>query len=309
MIRVTAHAKINFFLEITGRRPDGYHTLSTVFQTISLGDKLTFQPSSDLAMSCSDPSLPVDDRNLVMKAAVCLRDALKESRGARIHLEKKVPMGAGLGGGSSDAAAVLKTLPMLWGRRVGVSVLKKIAVGLGADVPFFLKGGLCSAAGIGDQLRPMKPLPKTWLVLVYPGFGISTKDAYAKVRLPFPDRRTFSLKQFLSSFPAVAGGESRNEPGLGALRELRCARSMDPRPAAAGDDGIMLFNRFEEFVFPDHPELPRLQQKLLDAGVVGALMSGSGSAVYGVAGSKRQGAQILQQIQKTYNQAWLVHTV
>jgi 4-diphosphocytidyl-2-C-methyl-D-erythritol kinase len=269
MIRVTAHAKINFFLEITGKRPDGYHTLSTVFQTISLGDELTFQSTSELVLSCSDPNLPVDGRNLVMKAAVHLKEALKETRGARIHLEKKIPMGAGLGGGSSDAAAVLKTLPMLWGRRIGVTALKKIAVGLGADVPFFLRGGLCSATGIGNQLKPMKPLLKTWLVLVYPGFGVSTKAAYAKVNLPFAD----TPKRHVA----------------------------DPRQN--------LFNRFEDLVFPDHPELPRLKQELLNAGAIGALMSGSGSAVYGLVGSKQEGAQILAQMQKTYNQSWLVHTV
>src|SRR6185295_15652196 len=114
MIQVTAPAKINFFLEITGKRSDGYHTLSTVFQTISLGDELLFAPAKALSLTCSDPKLPVDESNLVMKAAMRLRETLKETRGAKIHLEKKVPMGAGLGGGSSDAAAVLKTLLKLW---------------------------------------------------------------------------------------------------------------------------------------------------------------------------------------------------
>src|SRR5579863_10410485 len=99
-MRVTAHAKINFFLEITGKRPDGYHTLSIVFQTISLGDKLSFETAKGLSLACSDAALPTDERNLVMKAALRLREALNESQGAKIHLEKKVPMGAGLGGGS-----------------------------------------------------------------------------------------------------------------------------------------------------------------------------------------------------------------
>src|SRR5690349_21663539 len=107
MIRVIAHAKINLFLEITGKRPDGYHTLSTLFQTISLADRLTFAPASRLALTCSNRSLPVDETNLVLKAARRLQEALGETQGANIDLEKEIPMGAGLGGGSSDAAAAL----------------------------------------------------------------------------------------------------------------------------------------------------------------------------------------------------------
>jgi len=269
MIRATAHAKVNFFLEITGKRPDGYHTLSTVFQTISLGDELSVAPAAKLLLTCSDRRLPVDERNLVMKAAMRLQDALKESRGAAIHLEKKVPMGAGLGGGSADAAATLQALLKLWGRRIGVSALKKLAVGLGADVPFFLKGGICAATGIGEKLKPLKPWPKTWLVLVYPGFGVSTPEAYAKVKLPFASPVT--------------------------RRRI--------------DKDSTLFNRFEELVLPDHPELPQLKQDLLDAGATASLMSGSGSSVFGMARSHTQGAQILARIQKKYNQCWLVHTL
>jgi len=282
MIRVTAPAKINFFLEITGKRPDGYHTLSIVFQTISLGDGLTFQPARDLSLVCSDVTLPTDERNLVMKAALLLRQALKEPQGAKIHLEKKVPAGAGLGGGSSDAAAVLLTLPKLWKRDVPLDHLAELAVQLGADVSFFLKGGLCMASGIGEKLTPLPPLPETWLVLVYPGFGVSTKEAYAKVRLPF--------KRVV--MPAKAG-----------------TQSIFWAPASAGVTSEDLFNRFEELVFPDHPELPRLKERLLQAGATGALMSGSGSAIFGLASSRVHGEQILAQVQKTYNQAWLVHTI
>jgi 4-diphosphocytidyl-2-C-methyl-D-erythritol kinase len=269
MIRVTAPAKVNLFLEITGKRPDGYHTLSTIFQTISLGDELTFAPAAELALTCSDPSLPVDERNLVMKAAIRLREALKETRGAKIHLGKKVPMGAGLGGGSADAAAVLRSLLKLWDRRIGVSALKKMAVGLGADVPFFLKGGICAATGIGEILRPLKPLPKTWLVLVYPGFGVSTKEAYAKVKLPFADTPT--------------------------------RRHADARRN--------LFNRFESLVFPEHPQLPRLKRDLLEAGATASLMSGSGSSVFGLVKSRAAGTKILAVMQKKYNYVWLVHTI
>ncbi len=269
MIRLLAHAKVNLFLDITGRLSDGYHILSTVFQTISLADELTLSTSEALSLSCSDPTLPVDESNLVMRAALRLREALREKRGAKIYLKKVVPIGAGLGGGSSDAAAVLKGLLRLWKRKMSGPALRRLAVGLGADVPFFLEGGICSATGIGEKLKPLKPLPKTWMVLVWPGFGVSTKEAYAKVQLPFAD-------------PPIR-------------------RSADPRQR--------LFNRFESLVFPDHPELPRLKQELLDAGATAALMSGSGSCVFGLVKTRTQGLQLLSRVKAPYPRSWLVHTV
>ncbi len=277
MIRLKACAKINFFLEITGKRPDGYHTLETVFQTVSLADELTFSPGSALRLRCSDPTLPVDERNLVMRAALKLQEALQERRGANIFLKKLVPRGAGLGGGSADAAATLRGLLKLWNRRTGEPALKKIAVSLGADVPFFLKGGLCLATGIGEELKPLKPLPKTWIVIVWPGFGVSTKDAYAKVRLPFADP---PVRRF-------AGSLTRQLP--------------DPRTS--------LFNRFESLLFPSYPALPKLEQDLLEAGAAAALMSGSGSAVYGLVSSQKAGREVLVFLQKKYNHVWLAHTI
>jgi len=269
VLQLKAFCKINWFLEITGKRPDGYHTLSTIFQTISLGDRLTFKPADDLTLTCSDSSLPTDERNLVMKAAMRLREALNEKRGAAIHLEKIVPMGAGLGGGSADAAATLKGLLKLWRRSLGASELATLAVQIGADVPFFLKGGRCSATGIGEKLRPLKPLPKTWLVIVWPGFGVSTKEAYAKVNLPF------------------------------AVHPPPTPHSRHPT----------LFNRFESLVFPDHPELPRLKEDLLKAGATGTMMSGSGSAVFGVVSSRQVGETLLRIIRRRFRHSWLVHTI
>jgi 4-diphosphocytidyl-2-C-methyl-D-erythritol kinase len=268
MIRTVAHAKINWFLEITGKLPNGYHTLDTVFQTISFGDRLTIRASNTLTLTCSDVTLPVDERNLAMKAAVFLRDLLKEKRGAAIHLEKVTPMGAGLGGGSADAAAVLKGLLKLWKRRVSPRALHTLATGLGADVPFFLTGGTCAARGIGEKLRPLPPVPKTWLVLIWPGFGVSTPAAYGKVRLPFPD----------------------------------------PERRKKGDPRDHLFNRFESLVFPDHPALPHLKAELVQRGASMSLMSGSGSAVFGVVSSRAKGQALLKAFKPRFPHSWLVHT-
>src|SRR5437879_6529839 len=215
MIRRIAHAKVNLYLEITGRRPDGYHTLSTLFQTISLGDELTFAPAHKLSLTCSEPTLSVDERNLVMRAARSLRELLQEERGARIHLEKNIPMGAGLGGGSSDAAGALKGLLQLWRRRIGGPALQRLALQLGADVPFFLEGGLCSATGIGEKLKSQKPLQKTWMVLVYPGFRVSTKEAYAKVKLPFVHIRKMPSPSALATLGLALSSDERGRGSSG----------------------------------------------------------------------------------------------
>jgi 4-diphosphocytidyl-2-C-methyl-D-erythritol kinase len=276
--RISAPSKVNLFLEITGKRPDGYHTLSTIFQTISLADELTFSDSDTLHLSCSDTSLPTDERNLVYKAAALLQDK-NHGRGVRMHLKKNVPMGAGLGGGSSDAATVLKHLVKRWKMKLSPRALHALARHLGADVAFFLKGGTCSAGGIGDLLKPVSKLPKTWLVLVYPGFGVSTKEAYANVRVPVSHPRSaHSMLKLLHK----------------------------PHPQAwAGE----LFNRFEEFVFPKHPQLPRLKKELLDAGALGALMSGSGSTMFGVMSGPAEGRRALKHLRKKYPQSWLVHSI
>ncbi len=277
--RVKAYAKINLFLEITERRSDGYHILSTLFQTISLADELTLTPAETLRLTCSDASLPTDERNLVMRAAQLLKNRLGETKGVHIHLGKQVPTGAGLGGGSSDAGTALTALAKFWRRQPAATLLHKSALQLGADVPFFLQGGTCAAGGIGDKLRPLPALPKTWLVLVYPGFGVSTKEAYAKVQVALKGKKSIH-----KMIPLLS----------------------NPRPTAWVGH---MFNRFEEFIFPDHPELPKLKQALLDAGALGALMSGSGSSVFGIVENENQGRKMLAVIRKSYPQSWLVHTV
>jgi 4-diphosphocytidyl-2-C-methyl-D-erythritol kinase len=277
-LRVKAYAKINLFLEITDRRSDGYHNLSTVFQTVSLADELQFKIAPDLSLSCSNPELPTDGRNLVLRAATLLKNRLSETKGAAIQLAKNVPTGAGLGGGSSDAAVVLTSLARLWRRQPSGFLLQKYAAQLGADVPFFLRGGTCAAGGIGDQLRPLPKLAKTWLVLVYPGFGVSTKEAYGRVQVPLK-KKTLRLM----------------------LPQLKSKKPSDWAP--------FLFNRFEEFVFPDHPELPALKRQLVEAGAIAALMSGSGSSVFGIVDSEARGRKVLSTIKIKYPQSWLVHTL
>jgi 4-diphosphocytidyl-2-C-methyl-D-erythritol kinase len=166
-MQATAHAKINWSLRVTGKRADGYHDIETLFQTISLHDTLTIEPADELSMTCSDPSIPTDDTNLVIRAAKIA--GLR----VRIHLEKQIPAGGGLGGGSSDAAAILT---------FGDEFDLNVALSLGSDVPFFIHGGTQYARGRGEILTPMRSVAPVPLILLFPEERVLTAQAYAMLR-------------------------------------------------------------------------------------------------------------------------------
>ena len=179
-----APAKLNLFLHITGRRPDGYHTLQTLFQLLDYGDTLQFQAtgnSRDLVFSCSDPALQTPD-NLVLRAARLLQDQLPDPRGARIHLYKVLPAGGGLGGGSSDAATTLVALNGLWGAEFDIDQLAALGVQLGADVPVFVRGFTAWAEGVGDVLEAL-PQPEDWFVVLTPPVQVSTARVFGHPEL------------------------------------------------------------------------------------------------------------------------------
>ena len=179
-MRVQAFAKINLTLRVLGRRPDGYHELRTVFQSIALHDTLTIRRrAGPLRLTCDDPTLPCDRTNLVWRAAAAVWTSARRRgrpRDISIHLQKRIPMQAGLGGGSSDAAATLRALATLW--RVEDERVQEAAACLGADVPYFLEGGTVLGLERGDVLYQLRDRARAWVVLVVPPFGIGTADAY-----------------------------------------------------------------------------------------------------------------------------------
>ena len=181
-----AHAKINLLLRVLGRRADGYHEIRTLFQTVTLHDRLTFEPSPDdrIQLECDAPGVPSDERNLVRRAAEALRERYAVRGGARVLLEKTIPAGGGLGGGSSDAAAALVGLSHLWGLETDARELSEIGARLGADVPFFLTGGTALGTGTGTDVAPVKDLPEHHLVVVTPGVEVSTAEAYGALSAP-----------------------------------------------------------------------------------------------------------------------------
>ncbi len=247
---VPSFAKINLGLEIVGKRPDGYHDIRTLFQTISLHDELDFEPAppGTLDLAGNDPAVAWDRTNLVDRAARKLLEKAGGGAGVRISVRKSVPAGRGLGGGSSNAAATLIALDRMWGLSLAEEELAGLARPLGADVPFFLKGGLCLGEGIGDVLTPVPDLDPLPCLLIFPPFPIPTPSIYA-------------------GFDA-----SLTSPG----KISKIVRFLE-----SGDFGL-LENDLERVIFRAHPEIERWKSFLRDEGALVAQVSGSGSAVFGI---------------------------
>ena len=250
--RVRALAKINLDLRVLGKRPDGFHELRTVFQTVSLADTLeiAFTPGRKTDITLVD-DLHIAD-NLVVRAAGMLMDAMRATGRVEMRLTKRIPMGAGCGGGSSDAAAVMLALPALVGRRLELPKLSAIGEQLGSDVPFFLLGGTAVGIGRGSELFPLPDTPAREGLLVAPGIHVNTAQAYRDLS----PRLTTELQQNkIFSFQSVTWD-------TGSLASVR--------------------NDFETVVFEQHRKLATLKRRLVRAGATVALMTGSGSALFGL---------------------------
>ncbi|MBI1737398.1 MAG: 4-(cytidine 5'-diphospho)-2-C-methyl-D-erythritol kinase [Candidatus Rokubacteria bacterium] len=274
-----AGAKVNLVLEVLGKREDGYHEIATVMQAVDLSDRVVLEPAERLELRTSDPALPTDATNLALRAALVLAKAAGLDRGARITIDKRIPVAAGLGGGSADAAAVLVGLNRLWGLRWPAGRLAEVAVELGMDVPFFLHGGAALGTGRGERLERVGAMSLA-LVLVNPGFPVSTAEAYGAVS------------------PALyTDGVRAREMAraLGARMRARVARS--------------LYNALEAAVAPAHPEIARMTAALVAAGALGAAMSGSGATVFGIARSLEHARQIQARVTRGRWSVWAVRAL
>ena len=272
-------AKVNLALEVLGKRGDGYHEIATVLQAVDLFDRLTVDPDETLSLHTDDPELPTDDGNLVMRAARLLQKAAGVDRGARLRLHKRIPVAAGLGGGSSDAAAALTGLNRLWGLRWPRPRLQELAVELGMDVPFFLGTGRAVARGRGEQLATLPGGGGYALVLVNPRAPLSTKEVYGRVPVGWHAEPT------------------------GTERVIQALRRRNVGVLAAA-----LTNNLERVVEPVLPVIGRMKAALLAAGALGAIMSGSGPTVFGLARSLDHARQIRSRISRTGWACWAVRT-
>jgi 4-diphosphocytidyl-2-C-methyl-D-erythritol kinase len=281
-LTLSAFAKINLHLNVGPRRNDGYHSLETLFQEISLHDTLTFaKQKSKIQLTVTPPTLPTGPDNLVVKALLLLRARLGVQDGMKVKLVKRIPMGAGLGGGSSDAAAALWAGWRLWtgGRGEGERgrevppILYECAKKLGADVSFFLKGGTAWATGIGEKLKSVRSPKKRWLILIYPNVHVSTKEAYTLLdKLRIADFR---------------------------LRKNPKSEIRNPK---------LKFNSFEPVILTKFPEIARAKSALILAGCSEVMMSGSGSTVFGFVKSEKEGKSLMRKLRFNTWDLFLAHT-
>ena len=273
-VAVYAPAKVNLSLDITGKRDDGYHLMDMMMQSVSLCDVIIMEKSDfSFVFTCNTSSVPQDATNLAVKAAHAFFRETKTQGGAIIHLEKKIPSGAGMGGGSADAAGVLVGLNALYGTDLSKEELCKIGLTLGADVPFCIMGATARVTGIGEEIEPMRDLPSCWFAAVKPAFSISTKEAFAR----------------------FDSGEVLSRPNTAAM-----IKAVQDRDLIAV--GRQMKNVFEET--EDLPILAEVKTALSACGALGAVMTGSGSVIYGLFREETDAAAAAEKL-KIYGESYV----
>ena len=255
-IRIRAHAKINLYLDVVGKREDGYHNLETIFHSIGLHDDVVIRKheAKGITVHCEHPSVPCDSRNLAYRAAQCLSHEVGGVGGIAIDIYKRIPVAAGLAGGSANAAAVLHGVNLLFELGFSQDVLMRLGTQLGADVPFCLHGGAALGLGIGDRLKRLPALSDVFLLLLNSGVEVSTASVFQKLNFSLTKRKKVGIiiQTYVEKGDVVSIGEN-------------------------------LYNCLEMPVFSEYPEIGVLKNELsTQAGCYGALMSGSGATVFGV---------------------------
>ncbi len=278
MMIVTAPAKINLYLEIINKRPDGYHNIESVMHTVSLFDILEFTELQEdkIELVCDNADLFDSKKNLVYKAAEKVKEKYNITTGVKIKLTKNIPMGAGLGGGSSDAAATIVALNKIWKINDDIKNLELLGATLGADVPFFMTGGVAKISGIGDVVEKINTKLNLDFVLVKPNFGVSTPYAYSRVKFP------------LTNIHKISKIINNLEKGMFDFESAK----------------DLFFNRFEDFIFDEYQEIKQIKEVLEDLGCA-SLMSGSGATVFGLVHDKGNIDFILNELKKCGWNVWV----
>ena len=275
-IEIEAHAKINLTLEVVGRRGDGYHDIVSIMQTVGLHDVVTLEPAERLTLACDPPELESPD-NLAIRAARLLQEHTGHSAGAAVSLAKRIPVAAGLGGGSSDAAAVLVGLNRLWGLGLSRQELTPLAAVLGSDVPFFLEGGTAMVSGRGERVRALPPADLRWFVVLSP-----------EIDMPDKTRRVYS---HLTKTSFTTG---------------QLTRKLEARIRGKGDvPPQFLFNVFDDVAPEVFPELRRYRDAFLHVGAREVHVAGSGPSLYAPVSRRELGTAIELLLRHTHG--WRVH--
>jgi 4-diphosphocytidyl-2-C-methyl-D-erythritol kinase len=254
-LNLLSPAKINLRLEILSKRPDNYHEIKTIFHKISIFDKIALQkiPGNEVQLTVDNPSIPTDNTNLAVKAANLIFSYADIKPGIKIAIKKKIPAGAGLGGGSSNAAITLKGLNTLLNLNISEQIIAEFAVKLGADVPFFLTDASTAyATGIGEKIKSIETHNKLWFLVIFPGFTVSTAWAYNSI-----NKYNLLTKR------------TKNNNITNYSLDINTVKSS-------------LYNDFESVVNKRHTEIPKIKEQLIKTGAQGAMLSGSGSSVFGI---------------------------
>ncbi len=302
-VKIKTPAKINLLLHVKGKREDGYHEIVTVMQAIDLYDELLIEKADNLELICTSPDIPSDENNLVYKAAVKLREFTGINEGARISLNKNIPVAAGLGGGSSDAAAALSGLNRLWGLGLTVETLCGLGREIGSDIPFFLGGPTAAGYGRGDELIRLSNETDYWYLLVNPGIMISTAWVYSQVDISADDircnRPPLDSENWIG--PLV-------QPNLELTKEVVHIKIFLPDGLRLDGNNIWLFpyNDLEGVVIRRYPVIKKIKDEMVASGAMCALMSGSGSSVFGVFRDRDSAERAGRNMQHYEWRTWIV---
>lgn len=266
--KLKAYAKINLGLDVVKKLPNGYHQVKMLMQTVGIYDELTLEKAEDgITVTTDSGELPTDENNLIYKAARLMRETYHIKEGVKIHLQKNIPIAAGMAGGSTDAAAAMKGMNLLFGLEIPTSELMRISVTIGADVPYCILGGTALAEGIGEKLTPLIPAPSCFVLVAKPDINVSTKYVYEHLDATG-----------IPSHPDIDGMVTAI--GNGSLQ------------------GILdrMENVLESVTIPAYPVIDTIKERMLELGAAGSLMSGSGPTVFGIFLNKATAATALEQL-------------
>ncbi|MGZ4162778.1 MAG: 4-(cytidine 5'-diphospho)-2-C-methyl-D-erythritol kinase [Tumebacillaceae bacterium] len=273
-----AQAKINLTLDVLHKRPDGYHEVEMVMQTVDLSDHLTFTEwdKDEIVLTCTAPYIPLDERNLVYQAAHLVKRTFGVEKGIRIHIDKRIPVAAGLAGGSSDAAATLRGLNKVWELGQSLDQLAELGAKIGSDVPFCIYGGTAIARGRGEKIEHLPKVCPTWVVLVKPPIAVSTAEVYGRLR----------------------ADEIEEHPDTVGMVEALVTGDVQQISAKMG-------NVLEQVTFGMYPEVERIKQQLLKFGAQGALMSGSGPTLFALVERESKATRIYNAVRGFSREVYL----
>lgn len=251
-LQLDSHAKINLSLDVVRKRDDGYHEIKSIMQQIDLRDFLSISENKNgVIITCDNDQVPVDESNLVYKAWEELSKLLNTNIGIRVDIKKRIPVAAGLAGGSTNCATTLKALNKLWNLGLSERELTNIGIKIGADVPYCLMGGTALAEGIGEKLTKLSSFKDKAVLVANPGIQISTAYAYSKLEL---GKRNYNIKELLECM----GND-----------DIQCLSKK-------------MYNVMEDSIIPEHPQIGKIKEMMISNGALGALMSGSGASVFGL---------------------------